>query len=127
MGSMRNSAAERGFTLLEVMVALAIFAVLAAAASLAMQHVLQQSHQLRDRLYASWVVDNHLVQMRLLPTPGPGQRTLTIDFAQQLWHLEERRQRVSGMLLVEVRGALAAEGEVLHQASGWLELAHEPH
>ncbi|MGO3983865.1 type II secretion system minor pseudopilin GspI [Pseudomonas sp. SAS7] len=124
---MRNSAAERGFTLLEVMVALAIFAVLAAAASLAMQHVLQQSHQLRDRLYASWVVDNHLAQMRLLPTPGPGQRTLTIDFAQQRWHLEERRQRVSGMLLVEVRGALAAKGEVLHQANGWLELAHEPH
>lgn len=124
---MCKSAAERGFTLLEVMVALAIFAVLAAAASLAMQHVLQQSHQLRDRLYASWVVDNHLAQIRLMPSPGPGQRTLSIDFGQRRWHLDERRQRVSGMLLVEVRGALAADGQVLHQASVWLELADEAH
>ena len=124
---MRNSAAERGFTLLEVMVALAIFAVMAAAASLAMQHVLQQSQQLRDRLYASWVADNHLTEMRLVPTPGPGQRTLTIDLAQQRWHLEERSRRELGVLRVEVRVALAADGQVLHQANGWLEFAHEMH
>lgn len=123
---MRNSAAERGFTLLEVMVALAIFAVLASAASLAMQHMLVQSHQLRDRLYASWVADNHLTEMRLQATPGPGQRTLTADFAAQRWRLEERRRPEAGGLLVEVRVAHAADGQVLHQANGWLELTREP-
>lgn len=121
---MRNLAAERGFTLLEVMVALAIFAVLAAAASLAMQHVLQQSHQLRDRLYASWVADNHLAEMRLMPTPAPGQRSLMTDFAQQRWHLEEQRRRDGDVLRVEVRVARTADGQALHQANGWLELAH---
>lgn len=123
--SMCNSAAERGFTLLEVMVALAIFAVLAGAASMAMQLVLQQSHQLRERMYGSWIADNHLTEMTLLPTPGPGQRVLTIDFAQGRWHLEERRRRRHALLEVEVLVMRVPSGPAVYQAKRWLEISNE--
>lgn len=57
--------AEKGFTLLEVMIALAIFATLAAAVMSASQYVLGQSARVEARLLAGWLADNHLSELHL--------------------------------------------------------------
>ena len=129
MASMiHSSCAERGFTLLEVLVALAVFAVLAVAVTTASQLILVQSHGLEQRLLASWIADNHLTELRLQPAPAPGQRTLEVMFGQRRWTLDENRRRLGepGLLEVHVRVGLAADRQVLHEATGWLGVGDAP-
>ena len=67
MASRRFIAGMGGFTLLEIMVALAIFATLAAAVLSASQYVVKQTGAVEERLFAAWLADNRLNELRLQP------------------------------------------------------------
>jgi len=68
----------RGFTLLEVLIALAILAVALAAASRAASVAADGSFALRQRLLAEWVAQNRLAELRL---PQPASAASTNRFA----------------------------------------------
>ena len=55
-----------GFTLIEVMVALAIVAISLAAGSRAASSVVDTSQRLSDVVLAQWCADNQLTELRLL-------------------------------------------------------------
>ena len=55
-----------GFTLIEVMVALAIVAIALAAGSRAASSVVDTSQRLNDVVLGQWCADNQLTEMRLL-------------------------------------------------------------
>ena len=62
-----------GFTLIEVMVALAIVAISLAAGSRAASSVVDTSQRLNDVVLAQWCADNELVELRMggvLPPVG---------------------------------------------------------
>ena len=58
--------AARGFTLIEVMVALAIVAIALAAGSRAASSVVDTSQRLSDVVLAQWCADNELTELRLI-------------------------------------------------------------
>jgi len=67
--------ATGGFTLIEVMVALAIVAIALAAGSRAASAVVGTSQRLNDVVLAQWCADNQLTEMRLQSTFPPVGRS----------------------------------------------------
>ena len=61
----RGAVRARGFTLIEVMVALAIVAIALAAGSRAASSVVGTSQRLNDVVLAQWCADNQLTELRM--------------------------------------------------------------
>ncbi|WP_248805727.1 type II secretion system minor pseudopilin GspI [Pseudomonas sp. MWU13-2100] len=119
--------AESGFTLLEVMIALAIFALLAATVLSASQFVVRQGGTLQERLFATWLADNQLNELRLQAPPAQGRQTLRQRFDRREWRLEQVVTQASDprLLNVEIEVRLADDGPLLHHASTWLRARDE--
>ncbi len=80
--------AQRGFTLLEVLVALAIFATVAAAVLTASARSLQNAARLEDKTLAGWIADNRLTELQLASSPSaPGRDSRELSFAGRQWQL----------------------------------------
>jgi general secretion pathway protein I len=60
-----------GFTLIEMLVALAILAIALAAVQRAVSGSLDNAFELKQRLLASWVADNRLAELRALRVLPP--------------------------------------------------------
>lgn len=79
---------QRGFTLLEVMVALTIFATLSMALFSAAQHLAGNSASLTERSLGQWLADNRLNELRAGMHPAAdGHAEERITFAGRDWLL----------------------------------------
>lgn len=84
---------NRGFTLVEIMVALAIFAVVSSALIKNVSMAARQSGVLQERTIAYWVAENHLSRLRLRAHgeepefPSMGSDRLTVTMADRQWIL----------------------------------------
>ncbi|WP_372874898.1 type II secretion system minor pseudopilin GspI [Pseudomonas sp.] len=86
----------RGFTLLEVLVALAIFAVVAASVLTASARSLQTASRLEDKTLAMWIADNRLSELQLAETPpGDGRDQGELAFAGRRWQWQSEIQATS--------------------------------
>ncbi|NQD94286.1 type II secretion system minor pseudopilin GspI [Pseudomonas sp. CrR25] len=85
-----------GFTLLEVLVALAIFALVAASVLSASARSLQTAARLEDRTLAMWIADNHLAELQLAETPpAQGRDQGELTFAGRAWQWQSEIQTTS--------------------------------
>jgi general secretion pathway protein I len=118
---------ERGFTLLEVMIALAIFATLAAAVLSASQYVLKQSAGLEERIFASWLADNQLSELSLQRNPLVGRQQFVVVFAQREWALSQFIRTVEDPRLLEVEISVRPVGsdKIVNQSQRWLQARDE--
>jgi len=81
---------RRGFTLLEVMVALAILAIALAAIIKASSEYAENLRYLRDRTVAHWVAMNVLTEVRIYqrwPSVGKQQGQMMMADHQWFWQL----------------------------------------
>lgn len=122
MAEPMSATRTRGFTLLEIMVALAIFSTLAAAVLSASQYVLKQTGAVEERLFAAWLADNQLNELRLQSGLSPGQQTRALQMDRREWQL---RQHISAstdprLLKVDIDVSLSGREPTTYRASGWI-------
>ncbi len=103
----------RGFTLVEVLVALMIVAIGLAALMTAVSSTARTSGYLRDKTLAQWIALNRLTEVRLMVNKlGESADTGQLEFANRTWHYDTRYfdTSVAGMKRVVVRVWLGKTG-----------------
>jgi general secretion pathway protein I len=87
-----RAAYTRGFTLVEVLVALMIVAMGLAALMSAVSSTARTSGYLRDKTLAQWIALNRLTEVRLNSSNKFAQNTdaADVDFAGRTWHYDTR-------------------------------------
>ncbi|WP_105104094.1 type II secretion system minor pseudopilin GspI [Microbulbifer pacificus] len=79
---------QRGFTLVEVLVALVIFGVIAASVLKTMQDSVRQQTALEERLAANWVAQQALAEIRLRTDwPPLGKKTEKMILSEREWQV----------------------------------------
>lgn len=98
---------QRGFTLLEVMVALAVLALTLGAMIKAGGASARNVAMLRDRTLASWVASNKVNEALLKREwPEPGSRADTVTLGNREWYWEVRISKTSDPELRRVEVAV---------------------
>jgi general secretion pathway protein I len=122
----RNLPPSRGFTLVEVLVALMIVAMGLAALMTAVSGTARTSGYLRDKTLAQWMALNRLSEVRLNLTKfGQNTDTGEINFANRTWHYDTRYfdTSIATMKRVVVRvyaGDAKTKGNPLAESTGFL-------
>ncbi|HEY8507471.1 MAG TPA: type II secretion system minor pseudopilin GspI [Steroidobacteraceae bacterium] len=95
----------KGFTLIEVLVALAIVAVGMAAVMHALTSAAETTMYLQEKTLAEWIALNRIAEVRLLAKkPGEGKTTGEVEYAGRKWNWEQEVQEteVPGMMRIDV-------------------------
>jgi len=86
-----RQASNRGFTLVEVLVALMVVALGLAALMTAVSGTARTSGYLRDKTLAQWIALNRIAQVRLMTNRlGDTKDTGQLVFANRTWHYDTR-------------------------------------
>jgi general secretion pathway protein I len=112
-----------GFTLIEVMVALAIAALSLAAVAASVSQMIEAGSTMQERTYASWIAQNKIAEMRLANTqPEVSETNGELEFAELEWGWRAivSETGVEDLYRVDVEISYAGSDAVLRRVSGFI-------
>ncbi|EMP56767.1 general secretion pathway protein I [Marinobacter santoriniensis NKSG1] len=78
----------RGFTLIEVLVALLVFGLIAAASAEVGSQYISSYERVRDKTLAGWIADNRINEIRLQDAlPGISENSSDLDYGRYRWRV----------------------------------------
>lgn len=114
---------QRGFTLIEVMVALVIVALSLGAITAAVGQMADAAISMQRRTYASWIGLNRITEMRLanvVPEVEESDGEVTYAGQEWLWTATVSETGVEYLYRVDVAVSLAATGDVIRTVTGFI-------
>ena len=114
---------SNGFTLVEVMVALAIVALSLTAVTAAIGQMIDSGNTMRERTYANWIALNRIAEFRLATdTPPLGRSNGTVDYASTEWDWQAvvSETGVEDLYRIDVTVSLAGEDYDLRTVTGFV-------
>ena len=98
---------NEGFTLIEVLVALAIFAISVTALTGTFQSNINNAARLKDKTMATWVAQNKLVELKAAydlnrSVPATSLKKDKVDFADRKWIIETSGEKTLQGILINV-------------------------
>lgn len=119
----------RGFTLVEVLVALAIVSFSLAAVAASMNQMIDAANAMRDRTYANWIAQNKIVELRLSGVePEVGSSSGEVDYANAEWEWRAvvSETGVEDLFRVDVSVSFAGTDYVVRTVTGFIGLPVPP-
>lgn len=118
-------AASRGFTLVEVMVALVIVAVGMIAVHSQLGRYVASTVFIEEKTLASWIATNKITELSVTPEwPELGEDEEELEFAGRLWNVrtEVSETEVQNLRRIDVYVSFVDQPErVVHQVMGLVE------
>jgi len=102
---MTRNPEDRGFTLIEVVVALAIVAIGMLAVFKTIGDTVNNVDELRDRSLAEWIADNRITEVRVSgEMPSVEETAGEVDYAGRKWHWVTKvsQTQVKGLRRIDV-------------------------
>lgn len=119
----------RGFTLIEVLVALLILALALVAAAETMGRMLTNATLMRERSYASWIAQNRIVQMRaegVIPEPGTDDGEVEFAHSVWTWTTVVAETGIENLMRVDVSVSRPGEAGTIRTVTGFVGIPAPP-
>jgi len=114
---------DRGFTLIEVLVALAIVSFALAAMAGTMVQMLNAANTMRDRTYASWIANNKITEMRLsnvLPEVSTSSGEVTYAGVDWNWRAVVSETGVENLYRIDVSISSPGQDPLMRPVTGFI-------
>jgi general secretion pathway protein I len=112
-----------GFTIVEVMVALAIVALSLTAIAASMGQMIDTANAMRDRTYASWIAQNKITEMRLANVvPEVTSTSGEVEYAgtEWAWRAVVSETGVENLFRVDVTVSYPGEDNGVRTVTGFI-------
>ncbi len=114
---------ESGFTLVEVMVALAVAGLSLAAVAASIGQMVDAASVMQERTYAAWIAQNKIAELRLANVePEVSTTSGEVDYAglEWAWRATVSETGVENLYRVDVEVSFAGSDDVIRNVTGFI-------
>ena len=118
-----NSESNKGFTLIEVMVALGVTVIALSAIIAVISQMITTSTLMQQKTFASWIAQNYITELRLKnESPNVGSKKGTIFYANSEWFWDAATSEtgIEGLYRVDVEVGLFESDNSIQNVSGFI-------